>query len=590
MKKLRNKIIAIATLVIFGALVFEFDAIAASVTGTLPKFDPATDQGLCAKVGSRNYELGECGSGGGSGGVGARGPTGVTGRTGPTGATGPQWATSADVRGAIVDATGVTGGTGQLVFNNSPKFYGITSFEYFAGLGMDLYNTAFTPLYLTGDASNPSLEIFHLTGTGPAIRMTPSTYGLWINPGTLAPLRLGEQTAPATCAYSQFYVNSTDHQIYRCSAPDTWSVLGANGPTGATGPAGGIGATGATGGVGATGSAGNTGATGPAGGVGATGNTGATGATGATGIGATGATGSTGPQGPTGAVSGSGTQGPTGPTGATGPIGATGTIGNTGPAGATGATGNTGSIGASGATGNTGPAGAVGATGVTGNTGTAGAVGATGVTGNTGTAGGVGATGATGATGVAPNLTGPITSVGAATTVADAELAVVAGVTSAADQVVYYTGSGTGALMTVTSFIRGLLDDTTAAIARVTLGAAPLASPTFTGNVSVTIPTTVTTAGTTATIDWANGNGQVFDAQGSTGNVTFTFSNPASGASYVLKVIQGATARTYVWPAAVKWPSATAPTVTTTNDGIDVLTFFYDGTSYFGSFTASYAP
>ena len=35
---------------------------------------------------------------------------------------------------------------------------------------MDLYNTVYTPLYLTGDASNPSLELFHLTGTDPARR------------------------------------------------------------------------------------------------------------------------------------------------------------------------------------------------------------------------------------------------------------------------------------------------------------------------------------------------------------------------------------------------------------------------------------
>lgn len=111
------------------------------------------------------------------------------------------------------------------------------------------------------------------------------------------------------------------------------------------------------------------------------------------------------------------------------------------------------------------------------------------------------------------------------------------------------------------------------------------ATPVFTGNVSVTIPSTVTTVGTTATIDWANGNAEVFDAQGSSGNVTFTFSNPASGASYVLKLIQGSTARTYTWPATVKWPAGTAPTVTATNDAVDLVTCFYDGTNYLCSFT-----
>ena len=96
--------------------------------------------------------------------------------------------------------------------------------------------------------------------------------------------------------------------------------------------------------------------------------------------------------------------------------------------------------------------------------------------------------------------------------------------------------------------------------------------------------TTVTSSSNAATINLRDGNLFEHDL---TENVTYTFSNPAAAgraSSFVLKVIQDSSARTITWPASVDWPAATAPTLTATNNGVDVFVFFTidGGTTYYG--------
>jgi len=94
---------------------------------------------------------------------------------------------------------------------------------------------------------------------------------------------------------------------------------------------------------------------------------------------------------------------------------------------------------------------------------------------------------------------------------------------------------------------------------------------------------TETPSGTTLTIDWNLGNSITVDLGSASGDVTLTLNSGAAGASYIIKAIQGATARDLIWPAAVLWSGGSAPVITTTNDAVDIIALYCDGTNYYGT-------
>lgn len=89
------------------------------------------------------------------------------------------------------------------------------------------------------------------------------------------------------------------------------------------------------------------------------------------------------------------------------------------------------------------------------------------------------------------------------------------------------------------------------------------------------------------TIDWKLGNKFkfTFGAQ----NDTFTFTAPTNPCNLMLILVQDGTgSRLPTWPGTVKWPNSIAPTLTTAAAAIDMVSFYYDGTSYHGSIQFNY--
>ncbi len=107
------------------------------------------------------------------------------------------------------------------------------------------------------------------------------------------------------------------------------------------------------------------------------------------------------------------------------------------------------------------------------------------------------------------------------------------------------------------------------------------------GGVVITFENDQGTVGATQTIDWDSGNIQKVTLDE---NLTLTFIDPEGPCNLIIHFVQDAGAtNTVTWPASVLWEGGTAPVITSTNGAIDIVTFFFDGTNYFGGFLQDFS-
>jgi hypothetical protein len=101
-----------------------------------------------------------------------------------------------------------------------------------------------------------------------------------------------------------------------------------------------------------------------------------------------------------------------------------------------------------------------------------------------------------------------------------------------------------------------------------------------------TVPTTTTltpSAAATATCNLDLGN--LFFITMPAGNITIALSNASVGQCFVIRILQDGTgSRTVTWFTTIRWPGATAPTLTTTASKADAFGFICTGSGTYDGF------